>query len=451
MSKVTKLVNNPKLFLKDAVLKKLGAKPAPAKPAPAKPAPAKPAPAKPAPAKPAPAKPAPAKKAIPAKKPAPTMIIDSLNPFKNINHIIHTGEGMTHGPSHLSLWIPEFIKADVEFAVLTRHLDIYKWTKEKYPWISVVYAKGPTDVERVFNNMAFLRAVYYLSNTGNLIHTLRYNIYEHIFLGHGDSDKSASAHKFFRVYDQIWVAGQAHIDRFKNAGFNVDHISFVKVGRPSIANILQQNNSAWHERMEPRILYLPTWEGAFEESNYSSVRLSVAMLTEVAQRFSLHIAAKFHPSTGKRDPTLLQAPKYLGEELSKLLDVSYTIHDKADLIPDLLLTSNIFICDVSAVVSECISANGPIFVYIPKDKDIIVSNSDMAYADYAYTFSSIDELCEKIEDVLNGNDYLAEKRKLAMDYILSINDTMKNEFSRRLQELSLNDTLQENIREKIIQ
>ena len=45
-------------------------------------------------------------------------------------------------------------------------------------------------------------------------------------------DKSASAHKFFRVYDEIWVAGQAHIDRFKNAGFNTAHIDFVKVGAP---------------------------------------------------------------------------------------------------------------------------------------------------------------------------------------------------------------------------
>ena len=75
----------------------------------------------------------------------------------------------------------------------------------------------------------------------------------------------------------------------------------------------------------------------------------------------------------------------------------------------------------------------------------------MGYEDYAYTFSSIDELCERIENVLNGNDYLAEKRKLAMDYILSVNNTINNEFSRKLQEASLKDTLQENIREKIIQ
>ena len=358
---------------------------------------------------------------------------------------------MTHGPSHLSLWIPEFIKADVEFAVLVRNIDLYKWAKENYPWVSIVYAKTPINVEKVLNNMAFLRAVYYLSNTGNMIHTLRCNIYQHIFLGHGDSDKSASAHKFFRVYDQIWVAGQAHIDRFKNAGFDVSHISFVKVGRPSVSTILQQTSLSWDTRMTPRVLYLPTWEGVYEESNYSSVRLSAAMLSELAKRFNLHMSAKFHPVTGSRDSTLLQAPKYLEEALSQVPDVSYRIYDKTERISDLLLTTNIFVCDVSAVVSECLSANGPIFVYIPTDKEISVSNSDMAYEDYAYTFSSIEELCSKMEEVLNGNDYLAEKRKLAMDYILSVDSTMNNEFAKKLQQISLQDTLQDNNRDKVIQ
>ncbi|HGY6794033.1 TPA: hypothetical protein ACNTBI_004565, partial [Escherichia coli] len=160
-------------------------------------------------------------------------ITTNIRLFTKINHLIHTGEGINCS-FHIEQWIGEFIASNERFALLIRDINLYNWAITQYPNVDIVYAKSAIAVEQVLNQLPYLKAIYYLSNTGNLIHTLRYNIYQHIFLGHGDSDKAASAHKFFRVYDEIWVAGQAHIDRFKNAGFNVEHIKFVKVGRPSL-------------------------------------------------------------------------------------------------------------------------------------------------------------------------------------------------------------------------
>lgn len=36
----------------------------------------------------------------------------------------------------------------------------------------------------------------------------------------------------------------------------------------------------------------------------------------------------------------------------------------------------------------------------------------MAYSDYCYTFSTLNELEEKLSSVLDGNDYLEEKENL---------------------------------------
>lgn len=434
MSKLTKLINNPKLFAQDAVKKQLGLLPK-----------------QKTDAKLVELKTAEVKKPTskPVASPA-TLVANLINPFKCYHHVIHTGEGMTHGPSHLSQWIPFFEQSGENYVVLVRNMDLYTWVREKYEFAVVVYAKNPTDVEKLLNNLAFVRGIYYLSNTGNMIHTLRFNIYQHIFLGHGDSDKTASAHKFFRVYDEIWVAGQAHIDRFKHASFETRHLNFIKVGRPMLANILKHNEMNWMARYTPRILYLPTWEGVYEEGNYSSVRLSGAMLMELHQRFGLSMTAKFHPTTGSRDKMLANVGKLVSTELLKA-GADFTIADKLVPVNNLIANANIYICDISAVVSECIAGNAPLFVYMPRDKDIKISQSDMIYEDYAYTFSNIEELCEQLERVLNGDDFKKEQRLEAIDYLMSVNETKNNEFFKQLKRVSSIKPLLDNTREKVIQ
>jgi hypothetical protein len=379
-------------------------------------------------------------KSIKAKKPVQDLILKRINiSNKPICHLMHTGENLDSGMPHLSIWIPIFLESKEYFAVLLRNIDIYKTFIKTYPNINVVYAKRPIHVEAALNNLTSLRAIYYLSNTGNLIHTLRFYKYQHIFLGHGDSDKSSSVSKFFRVYDEIWVAGQGHIDRFKNAGIETKHIVFVKVGRPSLSDILKKTRINWRKRIKNlNVLYLPTWEGFFEESNYSSAKLSVSILSEIYKRFNLRITAKYHPITGFRDISLASLSKNAALKL-KSIGVNFNIVDKMISVSELLLQTNIYICDISAVVSECIAANGPIFIYIPNDKNINILQSDMKYEDYAYTFSSVEELCKKLEDVISGNDYLAQNRKKALNYLISKNETLNGEFYKQLHRISSQD------------
>ena len=362
--------------------------------------------------------------------------IDSAILFKHLHHIFHTGEGMVHGPSHLNFWMSYFKSVSENTLILVRNLELYNWVKKHYPSFSVAFAKNVGDIDQLFTHLYYSRNIYYSSNTGNTLHTLKFNELNHVFLGHGDSDKSASAHKYFRAYDEIWVAGQAHIDRFKNAGFPIDKMNFKKIGRPSLRTILKIGELEWDERMPPSFLYLPTWEGVYEEGNYSSVQFSEDILSLIHSLFpEASLKTKFHPVTGSRDSRV----KNIGSSLNKKfnqIDHVLEVAEKEVPVDTLIARSNIFICDISAVVSECLAANSPLFVYIPTDKNIVISHSNMQYQDYAYTFSSIDELRSLIvRVVLNRDDYLKDNRLKAIEYILSRDATQALVFENELKQV----------------
>ncbi|WP_171020854.1 hypothetical protein [Escherichia sp. E3659] len=381
------------------------------------------------------------------------IITENIKLFTKIPHLIHTGEGINCA-YQIDMWVDVFMSSGEPFAILTRNIELYQWAIRKYPYLNIVYAKRPVDVDAVLNNLPWLYAIYYTSNTGNLIHTLKHNKFKHIFLGHGDSDKAASAHKFFRVYDEIWVAGQAHIDRFKNANLEIRHLHFVKVGRPNLKKIIQdamREFSCENESKNNTIVYLPTWEGVYEENNYSSARLSPVFLSQISQKTNSKIVAKFHPLTGTRDRSMSQLYTALNDTFA---DCPYmlTVTDSTYSIPKLVTEGDFFICDISAVVSECISSLRPIFVYVPCDRNITMSNSSLSYEDYTYTFSTIEQLIELIDDVIiNGKDYLKEARYKALDYLLSVNETINDEFIKQLQLISHANGENENIREIIVQ
>jgi hypothetical protein len=192
------------------------------------------------------------------------------------------------------------------------------------------------------------------------------------------------------------------------------------------------------EHIIKTLTYFPTWEGAFEENNYSSARLSPIFLSELQQKLNCKIVAKYHPLTGSRDKTL--------ETIQDALQNSFidrscmlSIANKSEPIPNL-------------VVSECISSLSPIFIYIPEDRNVITSGSDMHYSDYAYTFSNIEQLMQLIENIIiNGNDHLAEARYKALDYLLSVNETVNDAFLSELKRISSTVSEKENKREFVIQ
>jgi len=363
----------------------------------------------------------------------------SVNLLNSFTHLLHTGE-VKNAVNHLDLWIPYFSKVDINFIVITRHIIAFNRVKDKYPLVNVVFLKGEKDIETFFNKLIFLKACFYPSNTGNNLHLLKFNNLKHIFLGHGDSDKTASAHKYFRVYDENWVASDAHIDRFKNEGFDFSGLKSVKIGRPNLLNILQKSTKSWEERFSSKInlLYLSTWEGVYTEQNYTSAYMINEIAELLKELADITLRVKLHPRVGSRDFSLLNTTSTL-KIFAEKNSLNCTIYERDKPVNELIIKSNIFICDISAVVSECLAANAPIFVYIPTDKEIKLSQSNMRFEDYTYTFSSVAELSEKMTKVLDGDDYLKENREKAMEYILGKEATLNNQFIKELKAIEIEE------------
>lgn len=348
--------------------------------------------------------------------------------------ILHSGEGANAGLAHLDLWIPYFIQSNINFIVLVRNVALYNLIIDKYPKVNTVFCKRPIDIENLTKKLPYAKTVFYTSSTGNNVHLVRFEQMKHIFIGHGDSDKASSANKTLRLYDEIWTAGQAHIDRFKNSGFETNHIQFKQVGRPSSYHVLQTvANTPWVDR-PLRALYLPTWEGFMEEANYSSIEHVMQLMLETSPIFNDSIAVKFHPLTGSREKMFENIDSQF-IELKAKNNVNILNYSKEVSIDSILNLYNIFICDISAVVTECLAANGPIFVYIPLDKVLNIAQSEMQYEDYCYTFSTIEELNQKLEQVLKGDDYLKDNRKKALDYLLNYDATLGQKFIAELRQL----------------
>ena len=355
-----------------------------------------------------------------------------INFYSKIPFIIHCGEGLNAGLNQLIPWIPVFLKSEANFLILVRNIPLFDELKKNYPWLYIAYAKRVIDIDELIQLMPDVTHVFYPSSTGNNIHLVRLNHLNHIFIGHGDSDKAASAHKALRLYDEIWTAGQAHIDRFAKSNFNTNHMTFLKVGRPHLAKVIE-NSKVKPERFN--LLYLPTWEGIVEEANYSSIHLSGQILREVSQLISSQVVIKFHPLSGNRNQVL----KNIRQQTENII-----LQDSIDarvLAPTIEISQEIpnnklFICDISGVVTECLAADAPIFVFIPQDKSIVIAESEMSYQDYCYTYSNVAELLEKLAIVLDGDDYLAENRKKAINYFIGYNETIENRFINQLKSLA---------------
>lgn len=349
--------------------------------------------------------------------------------YTDFRVVLHTGEIAYTALVHLNLWYPYFEESKVKFVILVRKLETFELIVEKYPQANIVYAKTKKEVDEFFNVFSGIRACFYPSNTGNNMSLLYQTRIKHIFIGHGDSDKASSFRKFFRVYDENWIAGDAHRDRFLNAGFSLNGLQFVKVGRPTLKEVFDEIDLGWRERFggDLRLLYLPTWEGLYKEQDYSSLELLRDNLVKI-KPLPFELSVKFHPHMGNGEKKFMYFDKELQKEnLAEIKPVETNVSE-------LIKKTNLFICDISGVVTECLAVNAPIFLYIPKEKEIKIAQSNMPYEKYCYLFSSPSELYDSIKNVLEGNDFLAKGRLEAQEYILGREETLNNAFIGHLKQ-----------------
>ncbi|NRQ51276.1 CDP-glycerol glycerophosphotransferase family protein [Aeromicrobium stalagmiti] len=222
------------------------------------------------------------------------------------------------------------------------------------------------------------RIALYPSNTGNNIHLLRLPTLMSAFIGHGDSDKSASNNPFSRAYDELWVAGEAGADRYRRSGLGVHEDQYRYVGRPQVHAIRRE--PLLGDEDVPTVLYAPTWEGVNLDQEYSSVSAVGVTVVQALLAASppVRVVFKAHPFTGQRDAKYRAVLTRIAGLLDDAAAASGIDHRvvKGGSINEWFNRSSALVTDISSVVSDFLASEKPYAVFNHTDLDDAAFRAD---------------------------------------------------------------------------
>ena len=319
---------------------------------------------------------------------------------ESVEFIVYYGD--QGADSHFSIWDPTFKSYEGRYISVFRNQKAYfslnKRNREKVYPVSKI-----KDLDSLLCRTENLKAILYPANNGVNLQAIRNSSLKHIFIGHGDSDKISSANKVLRLYDEVWVAGKAHIDRFVSTGINFSSIDFKVIGQPWMRDWLRDiNRKVLHD---DNVGYFPTWSGYFENANYSSLGQFEAISKSITSiLINSNIIVKMHPWTDSKS--------ILGLEEIALKNEKVIVLKKDQTLRNAMLKDmGCIVCDNSAALSESLYLQKPIFLY--QNLDVEYPYDFKKNNAFCYIFSSIEEFNQMFKQVMvEGID---SKKQLRVD------------------------------------
>src|SRR5262249_44840124 len=211
--------------------------------------------------------------------------------------------GTTDSVYQVNMWLPTVAQLARPAAIIMRERALVPLLGRTS--LPVICLDGTVDLMNF--PLPTVRVALFPSNTGKNLHQLRVAGVGHVFIGHGDSDKTASFNPFAKVYDEVWVAGRAGRDRYLRAQVGVQDEDIVEVGRPQLSGIRTAGGGP-ADRMFT-VLYAPTWEGWLDDDCQASLVPIGPAIIRALTGGSPHIRVLYkpHPLTGTRDPRAMRA------------------------------------------------------------------------------------------------------------------------------------------------
>ena len=196
----------------------------------------------------------------------------------------------------------------------------------------------------------------------------------HVFVSHGESDKTYMSQNCIKFFDFAYVAGEVAEKRIQShvEGFATDRC--IRIGRPQMLDDVVPPPKQWKpDPSRTIVLYAPTWEGGLTQNRYGSVMSHGRAMVEslLARSDEFQVIYKPHPFTG----SIIPAWRDEDAAIAELVAAANRANPAAGHLDDRgpfgwqLTDASVMITDVSAVAYDWLSTGKPMVITRPVEKD----------------------------------------------------------------------------------
>ncbi|WP_051325557.1 CDP-glycerol glycerophosphotransferase family protein [Glycomyces tenuis] len=317
----------------------------------------------------------------------------------------------------LQMWLPYFEQVGDPYLIIVRDRYLLDGIAERTD-APIVLVPAQSVLDHLLPDS--VRSCFYVNHAVKNAQLIKLDKYIHVQLMHGDSDKAISRSPVSLMYDRVFVAGQAGVDRYHRHGVDIPNYKFKRIGRPQLHD-LQVGPRPERDGDRKVVLYTPTWTGLTADVNYSSLPQG-KRIVEALLRRDVDVVFRTHPYT--RTNAAYQA---LADEIKELIAAdaagtgrAHLWGDKAEsevTLSECINAADVAISDISGTASDWLYCGRPFAMTDPKDfgPDYL---AEFPLAKAAYLFDAEADNVEEVLDELLETDPKAGLRAEVREYYL---------------------------------
>ncbi|MDQ1484087.1 MAG: hypothetical protein QOF35_2163, partial [Actinomycetota bacterium] len=322
----------------------------------------------------------------------------------------------------MGMWLPFMLRIGRPFIIVTRNVPMMREIAAlaRSLGVDVPIIQRPTlrSLEDVI--VPSMTTSFYVNNAVRNAHFVERRELTHVWLNHGDSEKPACFNPVHAIYDLLFAAGQAGIDRYARHGVSIPAEKFRIVGRPQVESIEHARGHVG-EQQPPTVLYAPTWQGPFADTRVYSLPMGREIVEQLLAR-GVRVVFRAHPFN-YRFPASVDMITGIGRLLATDRAAGGREHlwgaaaEQRLTIEECFNLSDAMVSDVSAVVSDYLRSDKPFaIVSVGRTPESLMKEAPAARAAYVIR-QDLSNLSQVYSDLL-GPDPLADLRRKTKIYYL---------------------------------
>jgi len=321
----------------------------------------------------------------------------------------------------VGMWAPYLARIGRPFIVVTRVADtlpeLTRALRRNGVEVPVILRPTLSGLQDLL--VPSLTTAFYVNNAARNTHFIERRELTHVWLNHGDSEKPACYNPVHAIYDRIFVAGQAGVDRYARHGVHIPREKFEVVGRPQVEHIAEIGPLV--EDRPRTVLYAPTWQGPYADTRLYSLPVAVT-LVESLLRVGARVVFRPHP-LNYQFPAATALIKKVNRMLARHRRATGIEHlwgaaaERTRSVEECFNVSDAMIADISAVVSDYLHSEKPFaIVAVGRSTEQLLQEAPVARAAYVLE-EDLSNMDVVLADLL-GADPLAPLRRDTRVYYL---------------------------------